>query len=599
MISLIIVLTLLMKVNSVYLQQDMCPKVCKCDENLEVRCNSPFNANGLPHTLSPLTKRLIVNYAQTTHITSSDITSYPELEHLDLAFNKLTTVDFECVRSNQNLLSLNVSHNNIVEVKDSVVSSAINRSQSIENNIDESEVFKSLKKSRINIVELSMSNNLLSIIKSYTFIGWHKLVRLDISHNIISTLESNAFAGLIRLEYINLSHNKLTRIPSLPFLGTTKTLAYSASNDMTESSLKSIDLSYNPLVSIYSNSFKSLKKAREIYLDYASLQFIDSGAFSDLSTLNTLSLSNNNLTVIPSESFRALESLKSLNIDSNRIETIRANAFSHLQTLQELQINNGTVSVIEPGAFDGLVNLRHLELAFNPNLTRIPLDVLDQLHELKYINLRSNSLASVPIIPATMRNPFAVVDLRSNRLFCDCDLKWLTRWLNTFNATILDLTRQDIGHEIRHRSQTETIISDPQLVNELLNLTCAGPPALEGKLVLELPDNKLECLAPKSELHLNIGFFSLSLMLIILTLICSVNLCRSDTRLFWIIKENLVQSRKSMILPTYAEQNLAKLDNNKIETQMGSADYEPVEYSRSYWPIYLTSNQRQPNSSGH
>jgi Leucine-rich repeat (LRR) protein len=603
-ISLFIIITIgIIQPTHQQLNTQLCPKVCICDEkNLEVSCNGPFVASGLPHTLNPSTKRITINHAQTTQFTSSDLDYFRNLEVLDLAFNKLTTIDFDHIKSNINLISLNASHNNIVELKDSAVSMVLSKlstasSLNIPTNITESDDYKKLRRSKIHVVELNISHNQITTLRNFIFMRWHRLQRLDLSHNSIEVLENESLFGLSKLEQLILRGNRITHIPKNAMQSTARSISYISSTDQAIPALETIDLGENPLMVIEASSFASLGHVREIYLDSCLINTIDPQAFEGLSNITFLSLANNDLTEIPTDALSVLNNLKILKLDSNDVAVIRSNAFRYLYNLEELYLNNGSLLQVDSLAFHGLISLKSLHLDYNMNLSKINTGIFDDLPRLTYLTIRSGSLTGLAADKNITDHPLNVVDLRENSLTCDCDLKWLTRTLRKLNETTSAL-QQHKASGVNSDNLPKDLFSNSTTLDEILHIKCAGPAALQGKQIISLPDNKLECLRPSSSLNVHIGFASLFCMILVFTTVCLINFCRNEKRLMGILKQNIVQSHISMMLP-YNHAPQKNNDNFTKETQLGCAEYEPIDYGQNYGPIYtLPRDQYNINLSG-
>ncbi|XP_028568012.2 leucine-rich repeat-containing protein 19 isoform X1 [Podarcis muralis] len=70
----------------------------------------------------------------------------------------------------------------------------------------------------MNITELYLSNNSISILRNFTFDKLSKLAVLDVSNNSISTVEQAAFAGLNKLNILQLQNNKIVQLDSSVFV---------------------------------------------------------------------------------------------------------------------------------------------------------------------------------------------------------------------------------------------------------------------------------------------------------------------------------------------------------------------------------------------
>lgn len=562
-------------------QQGLCPKQCNCDnQNLEVICKGKLQASSIPHTFNPYTKRLVLNYGQTTSLIGVDYMA--KLEYLDLAHNRISSIEFDRLT---NLVSLNISHNNIIELKDtnlmtSMVELNINLS-TINQGVD-LESFKVLGKlTKINIVELNLAQNNISTIRNLTFIRWHKLLHLDLSHNQIATIEPLALFGLGLLETLNLRNNLLVHVPTTALHSTVLTISspvFSSQAHARPSSIKYLDLSENTLRHIGPESFELLEKAQDVHLESCSIQSIDDQAFKGLDRLYSLSLDKNNLQEVPSKAFNYLGLLRSLKMNANNFSTIYPKSFTGLPHLEELQLNDGAFSELQAGVFDGLDALRRLELGYNHNLTHIALGTFQHMSRLTYLSLYFDSLSSIENV---FTDNLTILDLRGNPLYCSCDIKWLTKWLKKLNSTALSIQHihgtAHLYDLITPVDDTQALLADPLLSNELVNLTCFGPPALQGKPLVELPDNKLECLKPASELNLHIGFGMLFLLTFLLTLVCLLNFCRNKKQWLVMLKENLVQNHISMMI-SYSDNLNTNVDCLKKETQLYGSDYESIDY---------------------
>lgn len=560
--------------------QNLCPKACTCDEH-DTFCKEPIGASGLPHTLNPSTKKIIINNALARQLSGLDYLS--DLETLDLAWNKIPVIDFEQISKNSKLLSLNTSHNLIAELRDSFIPDFLNSGTSLLFDTEEqanSQKFKKLVK--INVVDLVLSHNYLVYVKNFTFMRCHKLQTLDLSFNQISILEPYSLFGLSKLEVLNLRGNRLTQVPTMALHSTIYSLStrfnsYYPSNTR-PSSIRYLELSENVLTHIEANSFSMLEKAQELYLESCSIKSIDEQAFKGLHTLYLLSLDKNSLQEVPSKSFSYLSILRSLRLSANNLTSLSPDCFMNLVNLEELYLNNGSFNVIPRNLFNGLSAIKKLEIAHNPNLTNIEEGVFEGLTKLHHLSLYADSLSS---LPEYLGDNLNLLDLRENPLYCSCDLKWLTRWLKKFNETLQSAHRTTTPLYNIHSQLDEVQIpmTDSTLIVNLLNLTCAGPPALLGKRVIDLPDHKLECLKPSSELNVNLGYITLFFISFLLTFVCLINFCRNKKHLLVILKENLVQNQISMMLP-YTENLHKNVDDIRKETQLYDTDYDSIDYSQ-------------------
>ncbi|XP_009961616.3 leucine-rich repeat-containing protein 19 [Tyto alba] len=105
---------------------------------------------------------------------------------------------------------------------------------------------KEILQSFINLTELYLNENMITVLYNNSFCNLTKLVILDISNNHISTVHKAAFAGLNQLSVLNLSYNTIAQLDSDVFTSL--------------KSLTVLNLQYNFLKSFnIKSSFKLIK----------------------------------------------------------------------------------------------------------------------------------------------------------------------------------------------------------------------------------------------------------------------------------------------------------------------------------------------------
>lgn len=114
------------------------------------------------------------------------------------------------------------------------------------NNITLKDSDKDILRSFINLTELYLNENMITVLYSNSFCNLTKLIVLDISNNHISTVHKAAFAGLNQLSVLNLSYNMIIQLDSDVFTSL--------------KSLTVLNLQYNFLKSFHiKSSFKLIK----------------------------------------------------------------------------------------------------------------------------------------------------------------------------------------------------------------------------------------------------------------------------------------------------------------------------------------------------
>ncbi|GFS41621.1 peroxidasin [Nephila pilipes] len=177
-------------------------------------------------------------------------------------------------------------------------------------------------------------------------------------------------------------------------------------------------------------------------LRFNKIREITKHTFKDLGQLNTLLMNNNHLTRIDDDAFKAMPELKYLYLYKNKIKTIGPHAFRGLRKLEQLYIHFNKIEKIESSTFADMPSLERLFL-HNNQLSKIPYGAFKELKSLKRLRLDSNAL------------------------ICDCEIMWLA----------------DMLKENRGTMQAA--------------VTCEYPVTLQGKPLMALKDENLQCNRPK------------------------------------------------------------------------------------------------------
>ncbi|XP_078094611.1 leucine-rich repeat LGI family member 3 [Mustelus asterias] len=129
------------------------------------------------------------------------------------------------------------------------------------------------------------------------------------------------------------------------------------------------------------------------------------------------------------------DNLISLTFVNAKFTQILERAFSHLRTLQFLLMNSNTFSLIGNDAFNGLSHLQYLFIE-NNNIQSLSKYAFRGLKSLNHLSLGNNNLLTLPRDIFADLHVLTHLDLRGNAFHCDCQVKWLTEWLQTTNTTV-------------------------------------------------------------------------------------------------------------------------------------------------------------------
>nr|XP_023028547.1 leucine-rich repeat-containing protein 15-like [Leptinotarsa decemlineata] len=268
--------------------------------------------------------------------------SLSELEILDLSENNLKTLGANCLAGTIHLKSLNLSSNFLVTFNESI----------LDQNIAEIEY---IDMSFNRITDISIGNI------------EHKIINIDLSSNRISTMNF----CISEFVSVNVSRNLLKSLGKI-----------SCSN--TNSRLISLDMSFNNISELFSDSFINSTQLKILNFQHNNISSLPIGLFSHLSNLEDLNLANNSLEQFYHGILEGLEKLRILDISNNKFITIKRYLHS-LVNLRELYIQRNKIK-----SLDSEQLIRDL-----PHLSNISLDgnnfTCDDLIEIIH-DLRSKSV---------------------------------------------------------------------------------------------------------------------------------------------------------------------------------------------------------------
>lgn len=270
-----------------------------------------------------------------------------------------------------------------------------------------------------NLSFLNLNYNMIKVLGQAVFMGLKALERLSLYNNQISHIDANAFSGIgNKLHRVNLGKNHLVDVPDLHAL----------------SKLEVLSLSENFITTILEGSFTGLEKLDMLMLENNKLAVLEANVFSEISSLNSLNLKHNLLTNISDLAFKGLEdNLEWLEIGHNRLDHVPSHALRPLHNLRQLDLDSNRITHVLEDAFEGYgESLKFLMLNRNNIRGFLPMTFFD-LHSLEWLKLTHNDLTRLtedtvqPIL-----DTLTMIDLSHNPLECDCDLMWLTHWLQEF-----------------------------------------------------------------------------------------------------------------------------------------------------------------------
>ncbi|XP_027715682.1 slit homolog 1 protein [Vombatus ursinus] len=376
--------------------------------------------------------------------------------------------------------------------------------------------------------ELRLNNNEISILEATgIFKKLPHLKKINLSNNKVAEIEDGAFEGAASVSELHLTVNQLESIRSGMFRGL--------------DGLRTLMLRNNRISCIHNDSFTGLRNVRLLSLYDNQITTISPGAFDTLQSLSTLNLlanpfncncqlawlgdwlrkrkivtgnprcqnpdflrqiplqdvafpdfrceegqeeggclprpqcpqectcldtvvrcSNKHLRVLPKG---IPKNVTELYLDGNQFTLVPAQ-LSTFKYLQLVDLSNNKIGSLSNSSFTNMSQLTTLILSYN-SLQCIPPLAFEGLRSLRLLSLHGNDISTLREGIFTDVTSLSHLAIGANPLYCNCYLRWLSSWVKT-------------GYK------------EPGIAR------CAGPPDMEGKLLLTTPAKKFECQGPPS-----------------------------------------------------------------------------------------------------
>uniref|UniRef100_A0A665TSA1 Ig-like domain-containing protein n=1 Tax=Echeneis naucrates TaxID=173247 RepID=A0A665TSA1_ECHNA len=348
------------------------------------------------------------------------------------ANNRITRISVEQLKPFLALEMLDLSNNNIVDIKASSFPTLPLKNLFLNNN-------------RISSLETGCFTNLSS-----------SLQVLRLNRNRLSTIPAKIFQ-LPNLQHLELSRNRVRRVEGLTFHGL--------------HALRSLKMQRNGLSRLMDGAFWGLSNMEVLQLDYNNLTEVSKGWLYGLLTLQQLHLGHNAISRIRLDAWEFCQKLSELNLSSNHLSRLEESSFVGLSLLDELHIGNNRVSFIADGAFRGLSNLQMLDLQNNEISWTIedmngPFSSTLESHftftgqkgfrqpdHLKRYYCRVDSMSGI-LYPGR--------HLNTSSLLCDCQLKWLPIWVA--EQTFLPCVNASCAHPQMLKGRSVFAVSQDEFV---------------------------------------------------------------------------------------------------------------------------------------
>lgn len=388
------------------------------------------------------------------HISNATFTTtHSKLETLDLSNNSISMIEPDTIDPLKSLVRLLLRHNRIKSIEGmfQMNFSTVNVLDLAHNRI---EVLRNKDIRNLNrLNNLDMSYNNLKTIRTRTFTGFIDLRILKLDHNDIRDIETEAFSvalvnNMSKMTWIYLQYNRITTLAKRALYG----LPY----------LKFLNLCHNRITSIDNMAFEWLASLNSLMINNNKLSQLESGTFQKLNSLVHLNMAANKIREVPFNTFLGLESVEEINLDSNFIKTLATDIFLDTPRLRRVSMKKNRIRNLNMETFESMTSLRYLSLDKN-KISEVKMPKMFQ-ENLKYLSLTDNNLKTLDKSIIKMMRAYGYMHLRGNPWSCDCRLAWVPTQ----------------GNRVR--------IANDQ------DLTCKGPTALAGSLILSLRPSQMKCL---------------------------------------------------------------------------------------------------------
>ncbi|XP_074094011.1 artichoke [Cotesia typhae] len=386
----------------------------------------------------PALRSLDLNANGIERVLPGSLSELPNLKKLKLGYNAIRVIEDGTFDRLARLEQLDLRHNRIMSLHG-----------------------RSLKPLRM-LMDLNLRGNRLELIRPDIFGDNVELQMIDLARNNLAQIPHTIFSSTRNLKELHMSYNTLTELPgSLHGL----------------TSLEFLDLSFNKLTALSSDTLSSLTSLLELKLVRNKIKELSEGAFNRLPRLSFIDLENNDLRVIERNAIKNLPELQAIRLGKNRIQMIPTGAFTDLPLLQSAEMQENRIQEIAINAFINVPNLLFLNLSYNllPSLEHAgvsnlrSLEVLDLSHNrltrvsseniatlewlvelkmdnnricgiqgspfdnmprLRVLSMRSNRMSSISEnVFKRLRSNIEILDIDGNPLSCSCDMIWLRGWL--------------------------------------------------------------------------------------------------------------------------------------------------------------------------
>ncbi|KAL6448522.1 hypothetical protein ACFW04_000427 [Cataglyphis niger] len=348
---------------------------------LDMNDNNIANVGPFPSSIK--LRRLQMAHNQLTELTYESFAGLTYLLDADFSYNAIRHVDPEAFRDSPGLITLELQHNPLEEVKAHFLNCRT-------------------------LLYLDLNSCGIHHLNTGFFHNTTNLNKLDLSHNPLQRIEPGPFDHLTNLEYLRLNGCNLTYISPEAFShlenlrhleiadNQLKTLNWR--NVLTPLvRLEHLDISKTGITNLPGDAFAKNLYLRQLILANNELWHLDveDTLGHNLHSLQSLDLSYCNLRDrLSEEAFTNASKLRVLNLSGNPMFASDLTAvLRHLPKLHKLSLSNCSLRRL-PDAFDVFEHLEELDISHNP-LSDAFVSLLNPLTSLEYLDISYCGLGHV------------------------------------------------------------------------------------------------------------------------------------------------------------------------------------------------------------
>ncbi|XP_014218318.1 toll-like receptor Tollo [Copidosoma floridanum] len=251
------------------------------------------------------------------------------------------------------------------------------------------------------VFELNLAHNQIHVISERAFEGLLQLLTLKLTSNQIKHIPNGAFRGLVSLQNLDLSYNKLQKLDN-------KT--HGLLDDCL--SLEKINLSHNKIVHVTSKTFP-----HNPWVPYR---------------IREIDLSQNGIQALSFDFTLGTRKSTYLNLSDNNINEIRKYVIGNLTEVVTLDLSHNELTDLSEQDFISLPpNLTNLVISHN-RFNHLPWKKIVAMPNLRLLDLEYNNFRNFDDILIKVLNNGTILKYAGNPLHCDCYVRPLRRWLDTF-----------------------------------------------------------------------------------------------------------------------------------------------------------------------